>query len=66
MLTIYENLINLQMEWDINGSWYWTSTEINELQMWMLVNGPYDLATDDKGNYSRIIPILSFAPSNPT
>jgi hypothetical protein len=67
MLTIYENLINLQMEWDIFGSWYWTSTEYDTNSMWMLQNWEtYSIATDGKGNYSRIIPILSFSPSNPT
>jgi hypothetical protein len=68
MLTIYENLINLQMEWNIAGSWYWTSSEYDANGMWMLQNqdDPYSTTTDGKGNYSRIIPILSFSPSNPT
>ena len=69
MLTLYEILSNdVVMEWDNPGNWYWTSTEYGDNEMWMLQNetSPYSNVTDGKGNYSRIIPILSFTPSNPT
>ena len=66
MFKIYENLSAVdQMGWHIPvGFWYWTSSEYDSNQMWMLNSQglpyPYTNMLDFKTNTSRIIPVLSF------
>jgi len=65
MLKIYENLSEVdEMGWHIPvGFWYWTSSEYDSNQMWMLNSQglpyPYTNMLDFKTNTSRIIPVIS-------
>jgi hypothetical protein len=62
MFKIYENLSAVdQMGWHIPGSSYWTSSEYDYNQMWMLNSQglPYTNMLGFKANSSRIIPVSS-------
>ena len=52
-------LVN-QSEWNLDENWYWTSSEIDHYNMWMLNVDNWTNVTDNKLHSSRVIPVLSF------
>lgn len=59
MLAIQSSLPDTNA-WDPGGPWLWTSSEVDQNQMWMLENNGWTNTTDDKRYSSRVVLVRSY------